>query len=137
VDSASEGATSPTAASSHRAPRGEGVFIDLSPAQVKTVVRAAADGGSVSVLLSGQSNLKGALAAWLKGVDDRGLSRSLLAGLVILASFPADGSYVGNAELARMLDMNRSTAHRYISTLMLAGLLEQHPDTRHYRRAAP
>jgi hypothetical protein len=131
-----DGATSPTAARSYSVKRGGGVFIDLLPAQVEAVVRAAADGGSVSVLLSGQSNLKGALAAWLKGVDERGLSRSLLAGLAILASFPADGSYLANAELARMLAINASTAHRYISTLMVAGLLEQDPDTRHYRRAA-
>jgi hypothetical protein len=117
-----------------RRSRGDGVLIDLSPAQVEQVVRAAADGGSIWVLLSGQSDLKEALAARLQGLDDLGLSRSLLAGLVILASFPADGSYVGNAELARTLDMNPSTAHRYISTLVAVGLLERHPETKHYRR---
>lgn len=116
-------------------PRGAGVSIALSAAQVDGVVRAAADGGSVSVLLSGLSDLSEALAAGLKGLDDRRLSRSLLAGLVMLASFPTDGSYLGNAELSRLLDMNQSTAHRYVTTLVSVGLLERDPDTRRYRRA--
>ncbi len=110
--------------------RGDGVVIELSAAQVEAVVRAASDGGSVSVLLSGRADLSEALAQ----LDDPRLSRSLLAGLVILASFPADGSYLGNAQLARMLDMNLSTAHRYISTLAAVGLLERDPDSRRYRR---
>jgi hypothetical protein len=39
-----------------------------------------------------------ALAPALEQLDYRRLSRSLLAGLVMLASFPADGSYPGNAQ---------------------------------------
>jgi hypothetical protein len=118
-----------------RRPRGDGVFIDLSPAQVEHVVRASADGGSISELLAGHADLTRALATSLRGLDDERLSRSLLAGLVILASFPADGSYVGNAEVARMLEINPSTSHRYVSTLVAARLLEQDPDTRRYRRS--
>ena len=34
-----------------------------------------------------------------------------------------------------MLDMNPSTAHRYLSTLLAVGLLERNPDTRRYRLA--
>ena len=114
--------------------RGDSVVIELSTAQVEAVVRAAAGGGSVSVLLSGRADLSEALAPALERLDDPRLSRSLLAGLVMLASFPADGSYLGNAHLARMLDMNPSTAHRYISTLVAVGLLERAPDSRRYRR---
>lgn len=116
-----------------RHPRGRGVFVDLLPAQVEHVVRAAAGGGSISVLLSGQAELTRALAT-LKGWDDERLSRSLLAGLVVLGSFPADGSFVANGEIARMLDMNPSTSHRYVSTLVAVGLLERDPETRRYRR---
>ena len=86
------------------------------------------------MLLSGRADLSEALAPALERLDDPRLSRSLLAGLVMLASFPADGSYLGNAHLARMLDMNPSTAHRYISTLVAVGLLERDPDSRRYRR---
>jgi hypothetical protein len=118
-----------------RGPCGTGVFSELSALQVDRVVRATADGGSIAVLLSGRSDLSKALAVSLEGLDDRRLSRSLLAGLVMLASFPADGSYLGNAEVARLLDMNQSTAHRYVSTLVAVGLLERHPDTRRYRRS--
>jgi DNA-binding IclR family transcriptional regulator len=51
----------------------------------------------------------------------------------MLASFPSDGSYLGNAEIARMLEMNPSTTHRYVSTLVAVGLLERDPATRRYR----
>ena len=44
------------------------------------------------------------------------LSRSLLSGLLVLSCFPYDGGYLGIAELARMLDMNTSTTHRYVTT---------------------
>ncbi len=75
------------------------------------------------------------VAAGLERMHDPRLSHSLLAGLLMLASFPADGSYLANAELARSLGMNPSTAHRYVSTLVAVGLLEQDADTRRYRLA--
>ena len=66
-------------------------------------------------------------------LDDGRLSRSLLHGLLMLAVFPVDGSYLGNADLARMLGMNQSTTHRYLSTLVAVGLVERDPATRRYR----
>jgi hypothetical protein len=111
----------------------ERVSIELSPAQVDRVVRSAAEGGSMSVLLSGLRDVREVLAREPRQMDDSRLSRSLLAGLLMLASFPTDGSYLGNAEIARMLDMNPSTTHRYVSTLMAVGLLERDPATRRYR----
>jgi hypothetical protein len=111
----------------------EKVSIELSPAQVDRVVRSAAEGGSMSVLLSGLRDVREVLAREPRQMDDSRLSRSLLAGLLMLASFPTDGSYLGNAEIARMLDMNPSTTHRYVSTLMAVGLLERDPTTRRYR----
>lgn len=68
-------------------------------------------------------------------MEDRRLSRSLLSGLLVLSCFPADGGYLGIAELARMLDMNTSTTHRYVTTLLAVGLLERDPSTRRYRLA--
>jgi hypothetical protein len=107
------------------------VSIELSPAQLDGVMRAAADHGSVAMLLSGRGPLSEILASGL--LDDPRLCRSLLAGLLMLASFPVDGSSLGNADLARMLDMNVSTTYRYVSTLVAVGLLERAPDTRRYR----
>jgi hypothetical protein len=126
--------SSPAANGSQRDEHATGLSIELSRAQVDAVVRAAAGGGSVSVLLSGRADLSEELAPALEQMDDRRLSRSLLAGLVMLASFPADGSYLGNAQLARMLNMNTSTAHRYISTFVAVGPLERDPDSRRSRR---
>ncbi len=127
--------TSRPAAGAQRKPGAKGVFVELSAAQVDEVVRAASDGGSLSVLFSGLAAVRGTLAAGLQQLDDGRLSHSLLAGLLMLASFPDDGSYLGNAELARSLDMNPSTAHRYVLTLVAVGLLERDPDTRRYRLA--
>ncbi len=111
----------------------ERVSIELSTAQVDRVIRSAADGGSMSILLSGLRDVREVLAREPRQLEDSRLSRSLLAGLMMLASFPTDGSYLGNAEIARMLDMNPSTTHRYVSTLVAVGLLERDPSTRRYR----
>jgi DNA-binding MarR family transcriptional regulator len=69
-------------------------------------------------------------------MEDRRLSRSLLSGLLVLSSFPTDGGYLGIADIARMLSMNTSTTHRYVSTLLAVGLLERDPATRRYRIAS-
>jgi IclR helix-turn-helix domain len=118
-----------------RIDRGEGTVIELSPAQIDRVIRSAAEGGSMSVLMSGLMDVREVLAREPSQMEDSRLSRSLLAGLLMLASFPTDGSYLGNAEIARMLDMNPSTTHRYVSTLVAVGLLERDPATRRYRLA--
>jgi IclR helix-turn-helix domain len=113
----------------------EKVLIELSPAQVDRIVRSAADGGNMSVLLSGLKDIREMISREPRQLEDSRLSRSLLAGLLMLASFPSDGSYLGNAEIARLLDMNPSTTHRYVSTLVAVGLLERDPATRRYRLA--
>jgi hypothetical protein len=115
------------------------VVIELDTAQVDQVVRAAADGGSMSVLLAGIGEIGETLSRTLAGenssqLEDPRLSRSLLWGLLVLASLPNDGSYTGVADIARATGMNMSTAHRYISTLLVAGLLQRDPATRKYRR---
>jgi IclR family pca regulon transcriptional regulator len=98
-------------------------------------VRAAAGSGTMSVLLAGLEDLRSALDAGPEQLEDSRLSRSLLSGLLMLAAFPADGSYLRNADVARMLGMNLSTAHRYIQTLVAVGLVERDPSTRQYRLA--
>jgi hypothetical protein len=118
---------------------GEAVMIELSKSQVDQVVRSAGQGGTLSVLLSAVKDPEWPLSldseewAYPAQMDDRRLSRSLLSGLLVLSCFPADGGYLGIAELARMLDMNTSTTHRYVTTLLAVGLLERNPGTRKYR----
>jgi hypothetical protein len=118
---------------------GQPVSIELSKAQVDQVVRSAGQGGTLSVLLSAVNNPEWPLAldseewSYPAQMEDRRLSRSLLSGLLVLSCFPSDGGYLGIAELARMLDMNTSTTHRYVTTLLAVGLLERNPGTRKYR----
>jgi hypothetical protein len=123
------------AAADSRSQRTEGIVVELSPSQVDRVVRAASEGGSMSVLLSGLENVRDAIEAQPAQFNDSRLSSSLLAGLMLLASFPTDGSYLGNAQLARLLGMNVSTVHRYLQTLVAVGLVERDPSTRRYRLA--
>jgi predicted transcriptional regulator len=121
----------------------EVVAIELTKAQVDKVVRAAGQGGTMSVLLSALKDPNWTLSLdsskWTYPVqmDDRRLSRSLLSGLLVLSCFPVDGGYLGIAELARVLNMNTSTTHRYVTTLLAVGLLERDSTTRRYRLAGP
>jgi DNA-binding MarR family transcriptional regulator len=112
---------------------GEVPSIELSRAQVDQVLRAASGRRSMSALFSGLLASPERLAATLSEFDDKRLSRSLLAGLLVLAAFPDDGGHLGIGEVARMLGMNPSTAHRYITTLVEVGMLERDPGTRRYR----
>jgi DNA-binding MarR family transcriptional regulator len=115
------------------------VSIELSRSQVDQVVRSAGQGGTLSVLFAAVKDPQWPLArnseewSYPAQMEDRRLSRSLLSGLFVLSCFPADGGYLGIAELARMLDMNTSTTHRYVTTLLAVGLLERNPGTRKYR----
>ena len=117
-------------------------MIELSKSQVDQVVRGAGQGGhDVGSALGAARSRVDARAhsedwSYPAQMEDRRLSRSLLSGLLVLSCFPADGGYLGIAELARMLDMNTSTTHRYVTTLLAVGLLERDPATRRYRLAA-
>jgi DNA-binding IclR family transcriptional regulator len=59
-------------------------------------------------------------------------SSSLVAGLSILRCFTAEHAVRGIAEMADELDLARSTTHRYATTLVTLGYLEQGP-SRKYR----
>ena len=110
-----------------------GVSLGLTAAQVSKVLAEAAAGAESAELLAGLARPEELTTSPL--VDDRRMSRSLLFGLAVLICFPADGSERGVKALARELDLSTSTTHRYIRTLHAAGLLEQDPLTRKYRRA--
>jgi|HubBroStandDraft_6_1064221.scaffolds.fasta_scaffold678548_1 hypothetical protein len=113
---------------------GERVRIVLTETQVQEVVRTAADAGNMSLLLTGLGDVRAALSAPGQ-LEDARLSGSLLCGLMILASFPQDGSFMSLKDMSRLTGKSPSTAHRYISTLIAVGLLERDPTTRAYRLA--
>jgi hypothetical protein len=110
-----------------------GITIELSSAQVNWVIHEIAkDGGRMSPV--GGMEEPGFRASPAQ-LDDRRLSRSLLLGLMVLASFRTDGASRSVAEVAQELDMGLSMTRRYISTLVKAGLLERDPALREYRLA--
>jgi len=62
-----------------------------------------------------------------------GYSQSLERGLAILSAFRTGRPLLGISELAREVELTRSTAHRYVSTLAMLGYLDQDPASRKYR----
>ena len=66
------------------------------------------------------------------GRQDPKFSQSLERGLAILACFTVERSLLGIAEMADQLGLSRSTTHRYATTLVELGYLEQEDD-RKYR----
>lgn len=111
------------------------VTIQLTQTQVDKVIRGALTAGNMTALLADLPRLREPLKLADPRFEDQRLSRSLLSGMLMLAAFPADGSYARITDLAQALDMSNSTAHRYASTLLEVGLVERDPRSRLYRRA--
>jgi IclR family transcriptional regulator, pca regulon regulatory protein len=65
--------------------------------------------------------------------EPTGLSQSLERGLAILSCFSERRPLLGISDLARAVDLNKSTAHRYVATLTALGYLQQDAATRKYR----
>jgi hypothetical protein len=61
-------------------------------------------------------------------------SRTVLRALLVLTSFPADGSKREATDVAKRLDLSVSVTHRYAATWLAVGLLERDPDSRQYGR---
>jgi IclR family transcriptional regulator, pca regulon regulatory protein len=68
-----------------------------------------------------------------RGRGNPGFSRSLERGLAILSSFGRQRRQLGVNDLAREIDVSPSTAHRYASSLVVLGYLEQDPESKKYR----
>jgi DNA-binding MarR family transcriptional regulator len=110
---------------------GDTIPLALTPGQVTQVVEAVS-AEAQDLLISGLKEPQQLISSPL--LEDPKISKSLLLGLVVLISFPRDGSERGNKQIAQELGLAASTTHRYINTLLAAGLLEQNPTTRRYRR---
>jgi len=130
------------AATEREAQGDQAVSITLSSNQVDRIVRAALGEDAlpnVSAMVEGVdhrgSSARQALSARYRALqDNRRLSRSLLAGLLVLSCFWSDDRDLGIKDISDELELNTSTVHRYVVTLVAAGLLERDPETRRYRR---
>jgi DNA-binding IclR family transcriptional regulator len=71
----------------------------------------------------------------VRPLPDHRLSRSLQYGMSMLECFSAERPTLGIADMADMLNLTRSTTHRYALTLLVKGLLQQN-SSRKYRLAA-
>jgi hypothetical protein len=117
------------------------VSIDLSRSQINHVLRSVL-GERLESRLSPDDggprlhdgHVREALNSHYRSLQgNRRLSRSLLAGLLVLSCFSPGGPELGIKEISERLELNSSTVHRYVATLLAAGLLERDPDTRRYR----
>lgn len=109
-----------------------GISIMLTQAQITSIMR---EGGSRASSLLGSLEDLSAAADLIDGASAKAaVSRSTLRALLVLAAYPADGSYRALADVAREVGYNASTTHRYTSTWLAVGLLEQDPRSRRYRR---
>ncbi|MET3803053.1 IclR family pca regulon transcriptional regulator [Nakamurella sp. UYEF19] len=63
-------------------------------------------------------------------------SQSLERGLLILTTFTESRPVLGIAELARAVELNKSTTYRYVSTLTKLHFLQQDPETKKYSLGA-
>ena len=108
--------------------------IELTRAQIRAVVRQASQQPALNALvpfIDDADKLRAALTPFL---EDDSYSRSTLRALMVLASFPSGGDGRALTGVARELALSPSTTHRYAATWMALELLEQHPQTRLYRR---
>jgi IclR family transcriptional regulator, pca regulon regulatory protein len=62
---------------------------------------------------------------WQARITEARHSQSLERGLAVLGRFTADRPVLGIADIAQELAMTRSTAHRYVCTLLALGYLDQ------------
>jgi IclR helix-turn-helix domain len=108
------------------------ITIELTRPQVDRIVRESAGGEGVTSLLRGLAGSDTLASRYAALAGSPRLSRSLLLGLLVLGAFPSDGSSLAVSDVAGQLGMSASTTHRYMTTLLAVGLLEQDPRTRRY-----
>jgi IclR helix-turn-helix domain len=118
-----------------RAPLAGGtVHIPLTVAQIDRVLRqVTGERGRRGLLMERTDDLRIAVNRVLDDPEfnDTLASRSLLVGVRVWSSFPLTGQDRGVHEVAVELGMSPSTAHRYMNTLQMMGLLERTPKRRY------
>jgi IclR helix-turn-helix domain len=115
-----------------------GITLELTPAQILAVCEGSEASGSRHDLLNRLGGDADRLRALLEQIvsEPKGKhSQSLARGLYVFACLPSDGQTVGVVDFAKRLGMTPSTVHRYLRSLLLAGLAQRHEDTREYSQA--
>jgi hypothetical protein len=110
------------------------VAITLTEAQVAQVTREALGDAGMNTLLAELGDPQSVQSLVLPIATDIRLSQALLRGVLVLATFPPDGTERELTDIARELGLSPSTTHRYTSTWMALGLLQQNASSRRYRR---
>jgi DNA-binding MarR family transcriptional regulator len=113
------------------------VIIELTDRQLASVLRQTKADHSVAAMISGFDLKLTASAAFARMGSEKGASRSLVRGLLVLSAFPATGEPRRLSDVADELKMSTSTLHRYLSTLLALGLIERDEPKRLYRRGTP
>ncbi len=112
------------------------ISIQLTGPQIDRVIRESGEGPGIASLLRGMAGDETLISRYEALAENPRLSRSLLLGLIVLASFPGEGESLAVSDIAGRLGMSPSTTHRYLTTLLSVGLLEQDARSRRYRIAA-
>jgi hypothetical protein len=111
------------------------VAVMLSAAQVQAVVQQATGPAALGQLFATALDEPEALTSFLRTLlEDGSHSQSVLRALIILASFPADGTERELTTVAGEVGLASGTTHRYLHTWTAAGLLERDAVSRRYRR---
>ena len=111
------------------------VTISLTDAQLAQVMRETTSVGSLTRLLGDADDAHRLRQVVAPLYDDPRYSRSTLRALTVLGAFTKDGIERDLKHVAEEVELSPSTTHRYISTWVMLGLLEQDPASRRYRRA--
>ncbi len=120
------------AGSALAAPGGE-VTLTLSSAQVQSLIeQATAPLALAEAVTSVVPEVVGSLLRPL--LKDTACSQTIVRALIILASFPPDGSERELTAVAAEAGLAPGTTHRYLHTLTAAGLLRRDNVSRRYHR---
>jgi hypothetical protein len=116
------------------------VVVELLPSQLDQIARSLVENAvpTVAALLSGlmadvpvsRVGLEERYGSQLK---DGRLSVSLVRGFLVLACFLPHSVERGISEISDKLELNVSTTHRYVATLVVLRVLEQNAATKKYR----
>jgi hypothetical protein len=109
------------------------VTLKLTDEQVAELTRAATDAHALHALLAGADDRDQLAETIQANYNDPRVSRSLLRGLAVLAAVPADGGERDLKSIANEVGLSKSTTHRYLTTWVRLGNLEQSPNSRAYR----